>query len=133
MQDRPSYEELLAALERFLDEEIVPNVEGARSFHARVAANVVRMVRRELSLQEADLDCEWSGLDELLGQVARPQSVDALNKSLLERNEDLCARIRLGDADSRDWASEVRAHVRNTVRNKLRVSDPALLERDESS
>ena len=41
MQDRPTYDELLAAVERFLSQEIVPNTEGARRFHARVAPNAV--------------------------------------------------------------------------------------------
>ncbi|KKK50539.1 hypothetical protein LCGC14_3124020, partial [marine sediment metagenome] len=51
MQDRPTYDELLAAVERFLSQEIVPNTEGARRFHARVAANVLGIVRRELALE----------------------------------------------------------------------------------
>ena len=45
MQDRPTYNELLEAIERFMDEEVVPNLEGARGFHARVAANAIRTVR----------------------------------------------------------------------------------------
>ena len=31
MQDRPSYDELLGAVERFLEQEIMPNVEGSRN------------------------------------------------------------------------------------------------------
>ncbi len=54
MQDRPSYDELLAAVEHFLDTEIVPNVPGSRGFHARVAANAIRIVRRELSSEEVE-------------------------------------------------------------------------------
>ena len=46
MQDRPSYDELLGAVERFLIEEIMPSVEGSRRFHARVAANVPPIGRR---------------------------------------------------------------------------------------
>ena len=48
MQDRPTADELLAAIERFLEEEIVPNTPGSRGFHARVAANSIRILRREL-------------------------------------------------------------------------------------
>ncbi len=55
MQDRPTYDELLAAVERFLSQEIVPNTEGARRFHARVAANVLGIVRRELEREEEQL------------------------------------------------------------------------------
>ena len=67
MQDRPSYDELLGAVERFLEQEIMPNVEGSRRFHARVAANVLRIVRRELEREEEQLAAEWAGLCELLG------------------------------------------------------------------
>ena len=58
MQDRPTYDELLAAVEYFLDIEIVPNVPGARGFHARVAANAIRIVRRELELEDEQLVAE---------------------------------------------------------------------------
>ncbi|MCH7630069.1 MAG: hypothetical protein IH997_15375 [Proteobacteria bacterium] len=71
MQDRPTYDELLAAVEQFLDTEIVPNVPGSRGFHARVAANAIRIVRRELSNEEERLAAEWSGLDAILGSGDR--------------------------------------------------------------
>ena len=67
MQDRPTHDELLAAVERFLDDEIVAKSEGARRFHGRVAANVVRIVRRELEHEEEQLAREWASLQELLG------------------------------------------------------------------
>ena len=47
MQDRPNYDELLAAVERFLDDEVVAKGAGAQRFHGRWAANVLRRVRRE--------------------------------------------------------------------------------------
>jgi len=132
VQDRPTYDELLQAVERFLDAEIVPNVEGARGFHARVAANVVRLIRRELDSEEEHLATEWAGLNALLGVAARPDDHAALRKTLAARNAELCERIRSGDADSEPFAQQVREHVRRTVRDKLSVSDPGLLERPSS-
>jgi hypothetical protein len=129
MQDRPSYEELLAAIERFLDEEIVPNTEGARSFHARVAANAIRTIRRELAAEDEHLAAEWSGLDELLGQAERPAGRAALREGIAKRNAELCERIQRGEADGAAFGEQVREHVRGTVRNKLSVSDPGLLSR----
>ena len=125
MQDRPTQDELLAAVEKFLDEQIVPNVEGARGFHARVAANVIRTVRRELECEEEALDREWAGLDALLGPAERPQSRAALRDALARRNEELCARIRDGAADR-----AVTDHVRATVRDKLLVTNPGWLGED---
>ncbi len=132
MQDRPTYDELLAAIERFLDEEIVPNVEGARGFHARVAANAIRTVRRELASEGGHLASEWEGLDGLLGPAEPPEGRAALREALIARNEELCECIRSGDADSGAFAMQVRDHVQRTVRDKLSVSDPRLLERSSS-
>ena len=129
MQDRPSYDELLAAVEHFLDAEIVPNVPGSRGFHARVAANAIRIVRRELSNEEEQLAAEWSGLDAVLGPAERPAGREELRSALRERNERLCALIRDGDADEGETARKLFEHVQHTVRDKLTVTDPALLER----
>jgi len=133
MQDRPTYDELLSAVEAFLDAEIVPNLEGARGFHARVAANALRTVRRELAAEDKHLAAEWAGLDVLLGRVEAPGGRAALRDAIRGRNAELCARIRRGEADSGPFAEQVREHVRRTVRDKLSVSDPGLLERSEAS
>jgi len=129
MQDRPSYDELLAAVEHFLDTEIVPNVPGSRGFHARVAANAIRIVRRELANDEDQLAAEWSGLDTVLGPAERPAGREELRSALRERNEALCALIRNGDAEDSETARRLFEHVQRTVRDKLTVSDPALLQR----
>jgi hypothetical protein len=129
MQDRPSYDELLAFIETFLDDEIVPNVAGSRGFHARVAANAIRIVRRELEGQEAELEAEWAGLDNLLGAAERPTGLAELRDAVKRRNTDLCERIRAGEGDS----DAVVAHVKATVAAKLRATDPALLARSAAT
>jgi len=132
MQDRPTALELLRAVERFLDEQVVPNSEGTRRFHARVAANVLRIVARELEQEEPHLSTEWAGLDELLGPAERPATLAALREALRRRNEELCGRIRSGEADSGPYRQRVLAHVRRTVRDKLMVSDPQWAQRSEA-
>ena len=127
MQDRPTHDELLAAVERFLDDEIVAKSEGARRFHGRVAANVVRIVRRELEHEEEQLAREWASLQELLGAAERPDSRSALRDALSWRNEELCERIRRGDADSSPFRQAVLDHTRQTVRAKLLVTNPGWL------
>jgi hypothetical protein len=129
MQDRPTYDELLAAVEHFLDTEIVPNVPGARGFHARVASNAIRIVRRELEMEDGQLAAEWAGLDVLLGEVQRPESRAALRTELRSRNDALCARIRAGDADEGSFAEDVHTHTRAVITEKLRVTNPDLLAR----
>src|SRR5579883_2934452 len=84
MQDRPTIHELLDAVQRFLDEEIVPNSEGRRQFVARVSANVLRMVDRELLLEDEHQAREWAALDGILGPAAMPRGRAALTAALHE-------------------------------------------------
>jgi len=131
VQDKPTYDELLGFIEKFLDEEIVPNVAGSRGFHARVAANALRIVGREMAAREGALAAEWDGLDRLLETEERPEGSAALAEAIHARNAELCERIRGGEADPGAYHDEVFAHVRRTVAEKLRVSDPGLLERSQ--
>ena len=128
MHDRPTVDELLRSVELLLDEQLVPSLEGARQYNARVAANVIRTVRRELQHEERQLDAEWRGLDIVLGPAQRPPTLYALRRALLERNGELSERIREGDADAGAFRELVLAHVRDTVHAKLEVSDPGWLE-----
>jgi hypothetical protein len=130
LQDRPTASELLIALEHFLDEQVVPQTTGAVRFHGRIAANVVRTLRRQLDLDAEHLEREWMGLDALLGPQARPAGDKALRAALVARNEQLCERIRAGDADSGSFRQAATDHVRRTVRDKLLVTNPAWLEAD---
>jgi hypothetical protein len=127
MHDRPSVDELLRAVELLLDEQFVPTLDGARKYNARVASNVIKMVRRELQNEERQLDAEWRGLDVLLGAVERPRNLDALRQALRTRNDELADRIREGDADAGEFRALVLAHVRDTVYAKLEVSNPEWL------
>jgi hypothetical protein len=129
MQDRPTFDELLTAIEHFLDNEIVPNVPGSRGFHARVSANAIRIIRRELAMEEEHLTSEWRGLDDLLGAEPLPADRATLRSELLRRNEKLCERIRDGDADEGAFKGQVIAHTRAVVADKLRVTNPDLLAR----
>ena len=121
MQDRPTFDELLAAIENFLDSEIVPNVPGSRGFHARVSANAIRIIRRELAMEDEHLSAEWRGLDTILGAEPLPADRASLRSELLKRNRALCERIRGGDADEGPFAEQVIAHTRAVVADKLRV------------
>jgi hypothetical protein len=48
LHGRPTAAELVAAVADFLDGEVRDAVTGSVNFHARVAANALRMVQREL-------------------------------------------------------------------------------------
>lgn len=124
MHDRPTVDELLRAVEALLDEQLVPSLDGARKYNARVASNVVKMVRRELQHDEAQIDAEWRGLDVVLGRVERPATMASTRVALAERSEELSQRIREGDADTGEFREMVVAHLRDVVHAKLEVSNP---------
>jgi hypothetical protein len=125
MQDRPTYDELLEAVASFLTNDVMPNTQGRINFHARVASNVVEMVRRELATRERHLLDEWEGLDRLLGTEERPQSIDVLTSRLHERNADLSERIRSGFGDGGEERARLLAHLHQTTHDKLTVTNPA--------
>jgi len=133
VNDRPTGVELLRAVERFLEQEVVPRLDGPSRYHARVAASVVAIVAREIETEAAQLPSEWERLGALLGRrEERPVAPDALRDAVRERTQALAARIRRGDADRGAWRDELIAHLRRTVADKLAVSRPPRVTREES-
>jgi hypothetical protein len=130
MHHPPSVDELMRAVELMLDEQFVPTLDGARKYNARVASNVIKMIRRELRDEERQLDAEWRGLDVLLGPEQRPATLEGLRQATRSRNEVLVERIREGDADVGEFRARILAHVRDVVHAKLEVSNPGWLEGD---
>jgi hypothetical protein len=108
--DRPTAAELVAAVREFLADEVMPALEGRKRFHTRVAVNVLGTVERELALGP--------------GQAAR--HVAALDAVGVVDEAELAAGIRSGRFDDR--LDEVALVVRETVRDKLAVANPAYLE-----
>ena len=105
MTDRPTKQELLHAVERFIDEDLVPDLNGRRQFLARVAANALRMVSREMSQGE-------------------PVEISA-------EAQDWSKRIRGGEFVPSDDRSALLRTLRANVRSKLKISNPDLLESDD--
>jgi aminoglycoside phosphotransferase (APT) family kinase protein len=80
-QPRPTAREILDAVRGFLAEDVMPNTAGRLSFHARVAANMLGIVERELALPPSVWDggADWASLalavrDRLA--VANPKHLD---------------------------------------------------------
>ena len=119
---------MLRGIEIMLDEQFVPSLDGALRYNARVASNVIKAVRRELQLEERQLDAEWRGLDIVLSPMPRPASLAETKRALQARNEELAERIREGDADAGEFRALVIAHVRDVVAGKLEVANPGWLK-----
>lgn len=130
MHDRPTVDELLRAVETLFDEQLVPSLTGSHQYNSRVAANVIRTVRRELRSEGRALQSEWTGLNEVLGEVAAPATIGELRSRIADRTADLSEQIRAGEADSGLRREAVLAHVTSVVRAKLEASNPKWLEAD---
>jgi hypothetical protein len=101
---RPTAAELVAAVADFLDNDVRSSTEGQVNFHARVAANVLRIVERELADDSAA---------EVTGWLAELGFTD---------EAQLAAAIRAGKLDDR--ADEVLPTLRALVRHRLAVAHP---------
>lgn len=101
---RPRAAELVAAVAEFLENDVRGATEGQVNFHARVAANALRIVEREL-------------LDD-----SAAQSRAALADLGFADEEQLAAAIRSGELD--DQADRVTACLRTLVRRRLAVAHP---------
>ena len=114
MQDRPTSWELLDAVAELLEETLMPATEGGVRHQARVAANICRIVQREIA-SGADLDGrEGELLAAVLGQSAAGAGSLALNQEL----ED---RLLAGEPEleGRAWPA-----LLEIVRGKLAIAKP---------
>lgn len=82
MHNKPHVEALLDIVAEFIRTQAAPRLQGHAAFHARVAANVVDIVRRELELSPPALAAERERLVALLGTDG---DLETLNRLLCER------------------------------------------------
>lgn len=127
MQDRPTTQELISAVAQFLNTELAPTLNDPRlKFRALVAANVLRIVARELEMSDAQLRAERARLNELLNENASGEITRADVENLTRA---LARKIRAGEADKGSFHDAAFAHVEQTVIEKLQVANPKYLER----
>lgn len=102
----PAAHELLEAVREFLVDRAAPALDGQLAFHARVAANVVRVVEREFEhrVEHASRRSE---------RLARWGVADEQELALAIRD----GRLHVDDID-------LRSDLREAVRDRLTVADP---------
>ena len=126
MQDRPTIDEMLEAVANFLTDDVMAATTGRINFHARVAANGLQMLRREIANQEEYLTREWDSLQTLFDDAQPPPgSLRELMDEVRIENEGLVDAIRRGDADSGPFRENTIAHLKGMTRDKLAVTNPA--------
>lgn len=133
MHDRPSADELTEAVSQFLQDELAPTLSDPRlRFRALIAANLMRIVTRELRAGEEPLRQEWRALTALLGRGgSAPEDPRALRTQIDGLSRELCALVRRGEADSGRWGEAVRAYAADSVAARLAVANPRFLEQVE--
>lgn len=108
--DRPTAIELVEAVREFVRDEVMPATEGRVQYHARVAANVLGIVERELRM----------------GGRQAAEHAQRLRELGYDDDVALARAIRDGDVDHRDRA--VIDAVRASVMAKLEVARPRYLD-----
>jgi ketosteroid isomerase-like protein len=103
---RPTAAELIAAVAEFLESDVRHATSGQVNFHARVAANVLHIVEREL----------------LGSHKAADTVADALARLGFADEVELAAAIRAGQLD--DKQHDVTAFLRTLVGQRLAVAHP---------
>ncbi len=104
LHNRPTAAELVAAVAEFLETDVRDRTTGAVSFHARIAANVLRTVEREL-------------LDDTAGEP-----LAALAELGFADEVELAAAIARGEFDGR--GDELLPGLRTLVLHRLAVAHP---------
>jgi hypothetical protein len=112
MQDHPHPSEIIAAVARFLKEEVAAGTTGRLSFNARVAANALEMMTRQLDTQAETEAAELASLKALLGR----------DGDLAALNAELSRRLAAGEADI--TTPGVADHLWKTSLAKLHVDQP---------
>lgn len=112
MQDQPSAIELVEIVADFIRNHAMPQLQGHAAFHARVAANALDIVKRELQIAPEAASEEHERLKALLG---RDGSLDELNR-------EFCARIEAGELTLN--TSGLEEHLWAITMTKLAIDQP---------
>ncbi len=112
MQDAPTANELLGAIADFIRTHAMPQLHGHTAFHARVAANAIDIIRRELDISPGANVAERARLEALLGTTG---TLDELNRAL-------CTKIAEG-AITLDTPG-LSDHLWSTTMTKVAIDQP---------
>jgi hypothetical protein len=112
VQDQPTPSEVIGAVALFLKTVVAAETTGATAFQARVAANALEMMARELNIAPAEDAAELSRLKALLGEEG----------SLAELNQRLADQIAAGLIDLS--TPGLKDHLWSTTLAKLAVDQP---------
>jgi hypothetical protein len=108
----PPVSELLASVSRFLRDELLPTLSGARAFNLRVSIHAIDLVRREIGQQGGADERERMRLAKLLGSDADLETMQ----------KELCEKIARGELTLAEPA--LGEHLRATTIDRLAIDQP---------
>lgn len=111
--DLPRTDELIVGVRDFLKGEAAQAMTGRNQFLARVGANALDIVLRELALGPDAVRREAEALRGLLGS----------DGPLQDQREKLCRAIRFGEIDL--GRGDLRAYLRNSVHAQVLIDQPS--------
>lgn len=127
-QPRPTAPELLDAVRTFLEDEVLPSLEGRLRFHTRVAVNVLDTVGRELRDGPGADAAEAAGLARLRSSGTWTSDAPADTDTDVEAlGRALAAAIRAGRVAIDDPA--LLDHLRRTAQADVAIANPRWLDR----
>ncbi len=129
MQDRPTAAEVLVTIGEYLDEEVLPAVEGALRYKTLVAANLIKVLERELAAGDGPQRRERGRLAALLGVTADGED---LAGDLLRLNAELQARLRAPQLPSREFLRAARDALEASALDNLAVNKPGYDRYDQA-
>lgn len=104
--------ELVEAVRDFLEQKAIPELKGHTAFHARVAANALAIVARQL---EQGAQADAAELERLRTLLGRDGTLEELNRAL-------CRAIRTGELDI--LSPELQQHLERVARAKVEIDQP---------
>ena len=120
MQQPPTAAQLLATVMEVLSDDVVPSLTGPVQHNARVAANLVAIVERELRLGGDAASREYAAIAALLDDV---DDVDT-HSDLATLRGKLAAELRRGMADDEATNERVWRTLMAAVRDDLTIAKP---------
>lgn len=112
----PEMSRLLHAAADYLEQELLPTLEGYHRFQVRVCVNVLRIAQRQAEQERAMDAAEWSRLSALLGSN---DPLPVLNEDLMQRLEDGTLALD---------ANGLMAHMQATLHDALKIDNPAWVQ-----
>jgi hypothetical protein len=116
-QSFPDAQTLLVAATKYMEDELMPTLNGYHRFKVRVTVNVLNTIRRELEMREGQAMAEHERLVAILGHEG---DVETLSRELSER-------IRKGDFSLDD--ERLRTHIKQSLSDALSIANPKWLTR----